>query len=95
LRSGDLAGHSIFPLRGITQAGNISLRTPIAIPAVWAVALSCWNHTVWVWDILWGYLKSNVYGKKQRTTQDLKQNIREEVAAIPPTMLQRVMQNPV
>jgi hypothetical protein len=34
-----------------------------------------------------------VYGKKPRTTQDLKQNIREEVAVIPPTMLQRVMQN--
>jgi hypothetical protein len=25
--------------------------------------------------------------------EDLKQNIREEVAAVPPTMLQRVMQN--
>jgi hypothetical protein len=34
-----------------------------------------------------------VYGKKPRTTEDLKQNTREEVAAIPPTMLQRVMQN--
>jgi hypothetical protein len=34
-----------------------------------------------------------VYEKKPRTTVDLKQNIREEVAAIPPTMLQRVMQN--
>jgi len=34
-----------------------------------------------------------VYEKKPRTTVDLKQNIREEVAAISPTMLQRVMQN--
>jgi hypothetical protein len=34
-----------------------------------------------------------VYGKKPRTTVDLKQNIREEVAAISPNMLQRVMQN--
>jgi hypothetical protein len=34
-----------------------------------------------------------VYEKKPRTTEELKQNIREEVAAIPPTMLQRVMQN--
>ena len=41
---------------------------------------------------LWGYLKSKVYEKKPRTTVDLKQNIREEVAAISPTMLQRVMQ---
>jgi hypothetical protein len=34
-----------------------------------------------------------VYEKKPRTTVDLKQNIREEVAAISPTMLHRVMQN--
>jgi len=32
-------------------------------------------------------------GKKPRATVDLKQNIREEVAAISPNMLQRVMQN--
>jgi hypothetical protein len=31
--------------------------------------------------------------KKPRTTVDLKQNIRDEVAAISPTMLQEVMQN--
>jgi hypothetical protein len=34
-----------------------------------------------------------VYGKKTRTTVDLKQNIREEVAVISPNILQRVMQN--
>jgi hypothetical protein len=34
-----------------------------------------------------------VYEKKQRATVDLKQNIREEVVAISPNMLQRVMQN--
>jgi hypothetical protein len=34
-----------------------------------------------------------VYEKKPRTAVDLKQNIREEVAAISPTVLQRVMQN--
>jgi hypothetical protein len=34
-----------------------------------------------------------VYEKKPRTTEDLKQNIIDEVAAISPTMLQRVMQN--
>jgi hypothetical protein len=39
-----------------------------------------------------GDISSKVYEKKPRTTEDLKQ-IREEVAAIPPTMLQRVMQN--
>jgi len=42
---------------------------------------------------LWGYLKSRVYEKKPRTTVDLKQNIRDKVAAISPTMLHRVMQN--
>jgi hypothetical protein len=40
-----------------------------------------------------GYPKSKVYEKKPRTTADLKQNIREEVAALSPNMLQRVMQN--
>jgi hypothetical protein len=34
-----------------------------------------------------------VYEKKPRTMVDLKQNIREEVAAISPNMLQQVMQN--
>jgi hypothetical protein len=32
-----------------------------------------------------------VYEKKPSTTVDLKQNIKEEVAAISPTMLQRVI----
>jgi len=34
-----------------------------------------------------------VYEKEPRTTVDLKQNIREEVAGISPNMLQRVTQN--
>jgi hypothetical protein len=34
-----------------------------------------------------------MYEKKPRTAVDLKQNIREDVAAIPPNMLQRVLQN--
>jgi hypothetical protein len=34
-----------------------------------------------------------VYEKKPNTTVDLKQNIREEVAAISPNTLERVMQN--
>ena len=33
------------------------------------------------------------YEKKPRTTVDLKQSVREEVAAISPNMLQGVMQN--
>jgi hypothetical protein len=34
-----------------------------------------------------------VYEKKPRTMVDLKQNVREEVAAVSPNMLQGVMQN--
>jgi hypothetical protein len=34
-----------------------------------------------------------VYEKKPRAMVDLKQNIREEVAAISPNVLQRMMQN--
>jgi hypothetical protein len=34
-----------------------------------------------------------VYEKKPRTTVDMKQNIREEVAAVSPNMPQRVTQN--
>jgi hypothetical protein len=34
-----------------------------------------------------------VYEKKPIATVDLKRNIREEVAAVSPIMLQRVMQN--
>jgi hypothetical protein len=34
-----------------------------------------------------------VYEKKPKTTVDLKQNIREDVAAVSPNMLQRMKQN--
>jgi len=37
--------------------------------------------------------QEQVVRKKPRTTVDLKQNIREEVAAVSPNMLQRVKQN--
>jgi hypothetical protein len=40
-----------------------------------------------------GYPKSKEYKKKPRTMVDLKQNIREEAAAVSPNMLQRVLQN--
>jgi hypothetical protein len=48
------------------------------------------NCTRSLWFNRW---RAAVYEKKQWTTVDLKQNIREEVAAISPNMLQRVMQN--
>jgi hypothetical protein len=47
LRMGGLADHSTFPLCDM-WAGKISLRAHIAFFAVWAVAPSCWNHTVWI-----------------------------------------------
>jgi hypothetical protein len=34
------------------------------------------------------YIKSKVYENKPRTMMDLKQNIRDEVAAVSPTMPQ-------
>ena len=42
---------------------------------------------------LWGYLKSKVYVNKPRTLEDLKDNIREEIAAIPAEMLAKTMEN--
>ena len=42
---------------------------------------------------LWGYLKSRVYKDRPRTTADLKNNIRREIAAISAEVLQRVMRD--
>ncbi|XP_069672490.1 uncharacterized protein [Periplaneta americana] len=42
---------------------------------------------------LWGYLKSRVYQDRPRTIQELKRNIRTEVAATSPNVLQRVMRS--
>jgi hypothetical protein len=70
--------NEMFPARVMSPRGNIE--RPARLPDLNACDFS-----------LWGYFKSKVYEKKPRTTEDLKQNIREEVAAISPTMLQRVM----
>ena len=43
--------------------------------------------------VLWGYLKSKVYASKPKTIDELKCNIRDEIAAITPEMLANVMQN--
>jgi hypothetical protein len=68
----------MFPASVISRRGNIE----------WPARSPDFN----AYDFfLWEYLKSKVYEKKPRTTEDLKQNIREEVAAVSPTMLQRVM----
>jgi hypothetical protein len=70
----------MFPARVISQRGNI--KWPARSPDINACDY-----------FLWRYLKSTGYKKYPRTTKDLKQNIREEVASVPPTMLQQVMQN--
>jgi len=64
----------------ISQRGNIE----------WPARLSDLNACDF---FLWGYLKSQMYKNKLRTTVDLKQNIRDEVSTISPTMLLQVMQN--
>ena len=42
---------------------------------------------------LWGYLKSKVYVNKPHTLEELKTNIRQEIAAIPVKMLKETMEN--
>jgi hypothetical protein len=37
---------------------------------------------------VWGYLKSWVYVKQPRTIEDLKENLRDESAAVSPIKLQ-------
>jgi hypothetical protein len=70
----------MFPARVISRRGNIE----------WPATSPDLNHCDF---FLWGFFKSKVYKKKPRTTVDSKQNIRDEVATISPTMLQRVTQN--
>ena len=42
---------------------------------------------------LWAYLKSKVYASKPKTIDELKCNMRAEIAAIMPEMPANVMQN--
>ena len=42
---------------------------------------------------LWGYLKSKVYASKPKTIEELKANIKAEIAAITPEMLSNTMKN--
>ena len=42
---------------------------------------------------LLGYLKCKVYLNKPRTIQELKENIREEVRALAPEILRKVMES--
>jgi len=42
---------------------------------------------------LWGYLKAKVYSRRPGTIEQLKVAIRQEVAAIPPAMTRKAMDN--
>jgi hypothetical protein len=42
---------------------------------------------------LWGYLKSKVLISKPPTVEELKQRLKEEIAAIPGQITRRVMEN--
>jgi hypothetical protein len=64
--------NEMFPARLLSRRGNIE--GPARSPY-----LNVCDFLLW--------LKSKVYEKKPRTTMDLKHNIRDEVAAISPTML--------
>ena len=77
---------SMVTLRGLFSSRVISRRGDVEWPPRSPDLNAC--------DFfLWDYLKSKVYENRPRTAADLKRNIRNEVAAIPGVMLQRVMQN--
>lgn len=44
---------------------------------------------------LWGYLKERVYRNKPRSIEELKENIRNEIAALGPEILEKVMDNAI
>ena len=52
-------------------------------------------HQIWPPAIffLWGYLKAKVYEQRPQTLEALKEAIRQEVAAITPEMILKVMDN--
>jgi len=70
----------MFPQHVISRGGDVPwlARSP---------DLSAWDY------FLWGYHKSKVFISKPRTIAELKQSIKEEIAAIPEQMTRRVMEN--
>ena len=64
----------------------ISLRGDIGWPA--------WSPDLTPCDFfLWGYLKAKVYSHRPGTIEQLKEAIRQEVAAIPPSMTRKALDN--
>ena len=71
---------NLFPGRLMSKSGDLDWppRSPDLTPADF---------------FLWGYLKSKVYVNKPRTVEELKDNIREEIAAILAEILAKTMEN--
>jgi len=46
-----------------------------------------------IFFFLWGYLKAKVYARRPGTIEQLKEALRQEVAAIPPAMTRKAMDN--
>ena len=70
----------MFPQHVIPRGGNVPW--PARLPD-----LSACDY------FLWGYLKSRIFISKPRTIAEVRQSIKEEVAAIPEQMTRRVMKN--
>lgn len=70
----------LFPGRLISRFGDV----PWAARSPDLTSCDCW---------LWGYLKSKVFISKPQNIAELKQSIRNEIAAIPQTMLRKVTAN--
>ena len=80
------SSHSLLILREMFPGHLISLRGDIGWPAQSPDLTPC--------DFfLWGYLKAKVYARRPGTIEQLKEAIRQEVAAIPPAMTRKVMDN--
>ena len=68
-------------------------------PVIWSLcvvtSVGSPGHLIWprVIFFLWGYLKAKVYARRPGTIEKSKEAIREEVAAIPPAMTRKAMDN--
>jgi hypothetical protein len=61
---------------------------PVSEPCRGPLALPFFQRVIF---FLWGYLKSRVYPYKPRTSNDLKESIRQEIRPIDRQLLARVM----
>jgi len=58
------------------------------------ISWPAWSPDLTLCDFfLWGNLKAKVYARRPGTIEQLKEAIRQEVAAIPPAMTRKAMDN--